>query len=145
MLRDLVTFVRFKKREKHPQKSINFSKVAGFLACNFTKSNIPPWVFFTFFKLNKWYKCITIMMTYFKHWWQHFQPSGRPFFEFYNKFSLEIKVVLHLYKKLRPNFILPYKWLHYIAKLFSLIFRNCLIPGKLTSNWKISNIAPVQK
>ena len=24
------------------------------LACNFTKSNIPPWVFFTFFKLYKW-------------------------------------------------------------------------------------------
>ena len=25
------------------------------LACNFTKSNTPPWVFFTFFKLYKWY------------------------------------------------------------------------------------------
>ena len=24
--------------------------------CNFTKSNIPPWVFFTFFKLYKWYQ-----------------------------------------------------------------------------------------
>ena len=32
-----------------------FSKVAG-LACNFTKSNILPWVFFTFFKLCKWYQ-----------------------------------------------------------------------------------------
>ena len=28
-LRDLVPFVRFKKREKHPWKSVNFSKVAG--------------------------------------------------------------------------------------------------------------------
>ena len=26
------------------------------LACNFTKSNTPPWVFFTFFKLYKWYQ-----------------------------------------------------------------------------------------
>ena len=26
------------------------------LACNFTKSNTPPWVFFTFLKLNKWYQ-----------------------------------------------------------------------------------------
>ena len=26
------------------------------LACNFTKSSTPPWVFFTFFKLYKWYK-----------------------------------------------------------------------------------------
>ena len=25
------------------------------LACNFTKINTPPWVFFTFFKLCKWY------------------------------------------------------------------------------------------
>ena len=24
-------------------------------ACNFTKSDTPPWVFFTFFKLYKWY------------------------------------------------------------------------------------------
>ena len=38
VLRDLVPFVQFKKR------------------CNFTKSNAPPWVFFTFFKLCKWYQ-----------------------------------------------------------------------------------------
>ena len=25
-------------------------------ACNFTKSNTPPWVFFTFFKLCEWYQ-----------------------------------------------------------------------------------------
>ena len=29
-LRDLVPFVRFKKREKHPWRSVTFSKVAGF-------------------------------------------------------------------------------------------------------------------
>ena len=28
-LRDLVPFVQFKKCEKHPWKSVNFSKVAG--------------------------------------------------------------------------------------------------------------------
>ena len=28
-LRDLVLFVQFKKREKHPQRSVNFSKAAG--------------------------------------------------------------------------------------------------------------------
>ena len=33
-LRDLVLFVQFKKREKHPWRSVNFS----------TKSNTPPWV-----------------------------------------------------------------------------------------------------
>ena len=29
VLRDLVAFVQFKKREKHPWRSVNFSKVAG--------------------------------------------------------------------------------------------------------------------
>ena len=29
-LRDLIPFVQFKKREKHPWRSVNFSKVAGF-------------------------------------------------------------------------------------------------------------------
>ena len=29
-LLDLVAFVQFKKREKHPWRSVNFSKVAGF-------------------------------------------------------------------------------------------------------------------
>ena len=27
-------------------------------ACNFTKSNTPRWVFFTFFKLYKWYQIV---------------------------------------------------------------------------------------
>ena len=39
----LVSFLQFKKREKHASMSTNFS--------NFTKSNIPPWVFFTFLKI----------------------------------------------------------------------------------------------
>ena len=43
--RDLTPFVQFKKREKLPRRSVTFSKVA---ACNFTKSNTPPWEFFTF-------------------------------------------------------------------------------------------------
>ena len=30
-LRDLVAFVQFKKREQHPWRSVNFSKVAGCL------------------------------------------------------------------------------------------------------------------
>ena len=45
VLRDLVLFVQFKKREKHPRRSVNFS--------NFI--NTPPLVFLTFFKLDKWY------------------------------------------------------------------------------------------
>ena len=47
-LRDLVPFVQFKKREKHPWRNVNLS----------TKSNAPPWMFFTFFKLYKWYQIV---------------------------------------------------------------------------------------
>ena len=59
-LRNLVSFVVFKKHEKHPRRSDNFSKVAILVklqgsACNVTKINTPPWVFFLFFKLYKWY------------------------------------------------------------------------------------------
>ena len=43
-LRDLLPFVQFIKREKHPWRSVTFSTVA----CNFTKSNIPPWMFSSF-------------------------------------------------------------------------------------------------
>ena len=51
-LRDLVPFVRFKKREKHPYVLLLVKLQAS--ACNFTKNNTPPWVFFTFFKLCTW-------------------------------------------------------------------------------------------
>ena len=36
----------FKNVKKHPWRSVTFS----------TKSNTPPWVFFMFFKLHKWYQ-----------------------------------------------------------------------------------------
>ena len=49
VLRNLVPFVQFKKRKKHPWRSVvTFSLL---LACNLTKSSTPPWAFFTFFKL----------------------------------------------------------------------------------------------
>ena len=42
VLRDLVSFVQFKKREKHPWRFVTCSKITS------TKSNIPPWVFLPF-------------------------------------------------------------------------------------------------
>ena len=42
----------FEKCEKHRWRSVNFRKVAG----NFTKISTLSWVFFTFFKLYKWYQ-----------------------------------------------------------------------------------------
>ena len=36
-------------------------------AWNFTKSNTPPWVFFTFFKSYTWYQIVQ-SLTYYLHW-----------------------------------------------------------------------------
>ena len=44
-LHDLLPFVQFKKRQKHPEMSGTFSKV---------KNNTPPWVLSTSFKLYNW-------------------------------------------------------------------------------------------
>ena len=40
-LRDLVPFAQFKKREKHPWKSVNFSKVASFKPATLLKLTLP--------------------------------------------------------------------------------------------------------
>ena len=45
----LVSFIQFKKREKQPWRIVA-------KPCNFTKSDNCTWVFFTFFKLYKWYQ-----------------------------------------------------------------------------------------
>ena len=44
----VLSFVKLKKREKHSWSSVTFRKVADF--------DTPPWVFFAFFKLYKWYQ-----------------------------------------------------------------------------------------
>ena len=47
---NLVPFVQFKNREKHPWRALLLAKLLA------TKSITPPRVFFTFVKLCKWYK-----------------------------------------------------------------------------------------
>ena len=54
-LRDLVSFVQFKNRKNTDGGVALFVKLQA-KACNLTKSNTSPWVFFTFLKLFKWYK-----------------------------------------------------------------------------------------
>ena len=51
-LRDLVTFVQFKKPE-NTHGGVLLLVVLQAEACDFIKSNTPPWVFFTFSKMNK--------------------------------------------------------------------------------------------
>ena len=48
-------FAQFKKREKHPSRSVTFSKVAVFYPATSLKV-APPWVFLTIFRLRKWYQ-----------------------------------------------------------------------------------------
>ena len=52
-LRDLVSFVQYKKRKKYHWRSVTFG----------TRNNTPPLVFFTFFKLYRLYE-ITQYITY---------------------------------------------------------------------------------
>ena len=42
-LRDFISFLQFKKREKHPWRSVTFSKIAGFSVKHhmFTVINVP--------------------------------------------------------------------------------------------------------
>ena len=60
VLHDLVPFAHFKNREKHPWRSVTFSK-----------SNTPPWTFFTFFKLSKWYQIAQSITSKF---WYDYSP-----------------------------------------------------------------------
>ena len=58
-LRDLIPFVQFKKHERNPRRSLA-------KACNFTISNTASWMFFTFFKLYKWYQImLSVMYSYY--------------------------------------------------------------------------------
>ena len=47
------------------------------LACNFTKSNTPPWMFFTFLKFYKWYQIAqNITNVDFSMFWWHQETPG---------------------------------------------------------------------
>ena len=51
------------KNVKNTHRGVLLSVKLQALACNFTKINTSPWVFFTFLKLYKWYQ-ITQRITY---------------------------------------------------------------------------------
>ena len=84
-LSDFVPFVQVKKREKHPWRSYTFRNVASWSAT-------PPWVFFMFFKLYKWYQ-IAQSITIKKIWKgikynfsiQHSVACRKHFHEYHNK------------------------------------------------------------
>ena len=55
VFRDLVSFVRFKNvKNTHGGVLLVVKLMAE--AYNFSKSNTPPWLFFAFLELYKWYQ-----------------------------------------------------------------------------------------
>ena len=71
-LRDLVRFAQFKKR-KNTHGGVLILVNLQTEACNVTKINIPPWVFYTFFKLYKSYQIVQ-RITYFEVQFSSFNP-----------------------------------------------------------------------
>ena len=53
-LRDLASFAKFKNVKNTHGRVLLFVKFQA-LPCTFTKCNTLPWMFFTFYKLYKWY------------------------------------------------------------------------------------------
>ena len=53
-LRDLLPFVQFKKREKHPRRSFTFSKVAGQKPATLLKLTLLHGCFSRFLNCTKW-------------------------------------------------------------------------------------------
>ena len=83
-------------------------------ACNFTKSNTPPWMFFTFLKLYRWYQIA-----------QHI---------------LLTKISFCIFKILSKNYVLLYLWIFdYFLKNINLInlwtFRWDNYPCSLDDFW----------
>ena len=56
VFRALVPFVQLKKREKHPWRSVTFSKVAGYKPANLLKATLLDGCFSRFFQLFIWYQ-----------------------------------------------------------------------------------------
>ena len=53
-LRNLESFVQFKNVKNTRGGVLLLVKFQATKACNFTKSNTPLWVLFTFFNMYKW-------------------------------------------------------------------------------------------
>ena len=81
---DLVPFVQFKKREKHPWRSVNFNKVAGFSL-----------------KLTLLYGCLSRFLSYTNGTKSRNAPY---FFKTGMDFELKVSVYfIHLHRKLKTS------------------------------------------
>ena len=71
-LHNLVPFVQFKKRKKHPWMSFIFSRTEAY---NFIESKTPPWVFFKFLNCTNDIKSRNLSHIVMKH----FPACGKRF------------------------------------------------------------------
>ena len=98
-LHDLAPFVQFKNVKNTDGGVLLLVKVHP-EACNFTKSNTPSWVFFTFFKLYKWYQ-IAQFITETVTRWDLSTPVNQYWICFHTLYHSEIvfRVITSLVKR----------------------------------------------
>ena len=92
------------------------------LACNFTKSSSPPWVFFTFFKL---YKCYQIAQNITTAHLNPIQDGGG------KKTSSSFAPLISINVRITPKNFLTFRHLAYLCK----ISRPYLVPVTNYSTW----------
>ena len=142
-LHNLVPVVQFKKREKHPWRSVTFSKVAS-LACNITKSNTPPWFFFTFFKLCKWCQIAQRITRKFFDWFWSFVGNSLILEDqkIFNKARLTITTICVI-AKCQIKFSSQYLCASLMKTSFTDLTRNCLLFFSKHSSFKNLFIKPI--
>ena len=95
-LRHLVPFVKLKNVKNTSWWVLLLVKLQA-KACNFTESNTPPWVFFTFFKLYEWYQ-ITQSITHIYLYMRRAHLVGKWAFSCQSTRQIPNKKILYCYK-----------------------------------------------
>ena len=107
--------------------------------CNFDKSSTPPWVFFTFFKLYKWYQIaqrITIVMHYKSLSLNYKRKQSWVFSkEFFCNFTKQ----LFLRTSMKECFLL-YLITSFISRYQLLMAERNISKVNKIDNWKICEI-----
>ena len=92
-------------------------------ACNFTKINTPPWVFFTFFNLFKWYQ-IAQRTTYMFIKWRYFKSSAVVCWLWIKNINKHDSIIAHIMQCL--YFSKKREW-NYAALLHRLFVQTALL------------------
>ena len=120
-------FYNLKSVKKYPWRSVTFSKVEA-TACNFTKSNTPPWVFFKFLsctnsKKSRKASYITFIYQYYtKATIYLFQVNTRKRCKICSKLSIKTSERRHYRRS--GVFIINFEHISYLFLVFLLLTLN---------------------